>query len=187
MESTYLYSVHPKKIIKGLLEQPIRTARSLYLTKEQVKVCLKYGSVYRRFANENKIERVLISNIDRLHNEKFMTESEYEQYKKSLTDSMRGSVINTDSKATPVSEDTNREEKVEEKPATVEPEIKEETPVLEEENNEPPVAASETTPVSEDTNREEKVEEKPATVEPEIKEETPKNNNYGGKNNKHRR
>ena len=37
MESTYLYSVHPKKIIKGLLEQPIRTARSLYLTKEQVK------------------------------------------------------------------------------------------------------------------------------------------------------
>ena len=186
MESTYLYSVHPKKIIKGLLEQPIRTARSLYLTKEQVKVCLKYGSVYRRFANENKIERVLISNIDRLHNEKFMTESEYEQYKKSLTDSMRGSVINTDSKATPVSEDTNREEKVEEKPATVEPEIKEETPVSEE-NNEPPVAASETTPVSEDTNREEKVEEKPATVEPEIKEETPKNNNYGGKNNKHRR
>ena len=32
-----------------------------------------------------------------------------------------------------------------------------------------------------------KVEEKPVTVEPEIKEETPKNNNYGGKNNKHRR
>lgn len=133
MESTYLYSVHPKKIIKGLLEKPIRTARSLYLTKEQVKVCLKYGSVYRRFANENKIERVLISNIDRLHNEKFMTESEYEQYKKSLTDSMRGSVINTDSETTPV------------------------------------------------------LEEKPDTVEPEIKEEAPKNNNYGGKNNKHRR
>ena len=90
----YLYSVYPKKVIRELPTLPIRHPKSLYLDKDQVLICLKYGSVYRRFANENRNERVTISNLDRLHNDKFMTEEEYEKFKLSKIADNRGSIIN---------------------------------------------------------------------------------------------
>ena len=119
MERVFLYSVCPKKVIKELPTTiPIRSPKSLYLTKEQVEICLKYGSVYRRFANEQRNERVTILNIDRLHNEKFMTEEQYKEYKQNLKDGQRGSVIVDEPKVedpTPeIKEDKKEEVKVEE-------------------------------------------------------------------------
>lgn len=133
MERVFLYSVCPKKVIKELPTTiPIRSPKSLYLTKEQVKICLKYGSVYRRFANEQRNERVTIMNIDRLHNEKFMTEEQYKEYEQSLKDGQRGSVIVDEPKVenpTPEVKKDKVEVKVEEKVEIVVTE----DPVVEEE------------------------------------------------------
>lgn len=83
-ETRYLYSVNPRKVIKFLhgeqIIPPIRVAKTLSLTKEEAKECLQYGSVYRRFANENRNERVTTRNIDRLHNAKYMSEKEYSEF-----------------------------------------------------------------------------------------------------------
>ena len=91
----FLYTVKPRKTIIGLSgsTKVIRTNKSVYLTKEDVYLCLKSAIVYRRFANEQRNERVTILNIDRLHNEKFMTEEQYKEYKQNLKDGQRGSVI----------------------------------------------------------------------------------------------
>lgn len=133
MERVFLYSVCPKKVIKELPTTiPIRSPKSLYLTKEQVKICLKYGSVYRRFANEQRNERVTIMNIDRLHNEKYMTEEQYKEYEQSLKDGQRGSVIVGEPKVedpVPEVKEDKVEVKVEEKVETVVTE----DPVVEEE------------------------------------------------------
>ena len=112
METTYLYSVNPKKIIKDLPTLPIRSPRSLYLTKEQVLICLKSGTVYRRFATENRNERVTILNLDRLHNDKFMTEEEYKTFLESKTNDQRGTIINDhkEDKKETVNEDVIKEE-----------------------------------------------------------------------------
>lgn len=91
MEDRYLYSVFPKMLIRDLPGVgAFRSQKSLSLSKDEVKYCMKFGSVYRRFANENKTERVTMSNIDRLHNAVYMTEEEYEQYLKANVDSNRG-------------------------------------------------------------------------------------------------
>lgn len=91
MEDRFLYSVFPKMLIKDLPGvAAFRSQKSLTLTKDEVKHCMKFGSVYRRFANENKTERVTMANIDRLHNSTYMTEEEYEQFLKSNVDSNRG-------------------------------------------------------------------------------------------------
>ena len=73
----YAYQIHPKKSIRALPEFGlIRTKRTLMLTKEQVKKVLPFASVYRRF-NHDTVERVTIYNLDRLHNERLMTEEEH--------------------------------------------------------------------------------------------------------------
>ena len=77
---SYLYSVHPKKIIKGLESvDVIRAPKSLYLTLEDVKKCIRLGTVYRRFSSSD-IARVNTANVERLHNEKHMNEDEYKQF-----------------------------------------------------------------------------------------------------------
>ena len=86
MEQTYLYEVRPHKIITGIHGVPyIRTPRAVYLTKDEVLICLQKGSVYRRFANLDKLERVTVTNVDRLHNEKFISEEEWIGTKKEDT------------------------------------------------------------------------------------------------------
>ena len=94
-EIRFLYSVNPKKIIKNLDGVgAIRIPKSLYLTKEQVKECLKYGSVYRRFANENRNVRVTVTNIDLLHQEKFVKNDTNNLINDSVVNlGYRGSVI----------------------------------------------------------------------------------------------
>lgn len=80
-EVTYLYTVNPRKPIKGITGVSIlRNPKSLQLTKEDVYTCLKTASVYRRFANEGLIKRVTTANVDRLHNDKYMDEEEYEKF-----------------------------------------------------------------------------------------------------------
>lgn len=92
-EEVYLYTVNPHKIIKGLSGVScIRSSKSLYLTKEDVKVCLKSASVYRRFANINKNVRVTIANLDRLHNKEFIEESDYAGFLKDEKSKDHGSV-----------------------------------------------------------------------------------------------
>ena len=91
METRFLYSVFPKMLIRNLPGvSAFRTQKSLSLTKDEVKYCLKFGTVYRRFVNESKNERVTLENIDRLHNDRYMTEVEYEAFKKENIDSNRG-------------------------------------------------------------------------------------------------
>ena len=78
-ELVFLYTVNPRKVITGLSGvNAIRTAKSLFLTKEDVKICLQKATVYRRFANEGINERVNVGNIDRLHREHYVSEKDWE-------------------------------------------------------------------------------------------------------------
>ena len=75
----FLYTVNPRKVITGLSGvNAIRTAKSLFLTKEDVKICLQKATVYRRFANEGINERVTVGNIDRLHRENYVSEKDWD-------------------------------------------------------------------------------------------------------------
>ena len=78
-ESVFLYTVNPRKVITGLSGvNTIRTSKSLFLTKEDVKICLQKATVYRRFANEGINERVNVGNIDRLHRENYVSEKDWD-------------------------------------------------------------------------------------------------------------
>ena len=78
-ELVIIYTVNPRKVITGLSGvNAIRTAKSLFLTKEDVKICLQKATVYRRFANEGINERVNVGNIDRLHRENYVSEKDWE-------------------------------------------------------------------------------------------------------------
>lgn len=124
MEQTYLYSVRPRKPIKDLEGVPfIRTPKSLQLTKDDVLKCLDKGSVYRYFANENKLEKVTVNNVDRLHNAKFMDEAEYEKFLAGELGKDSGTVVNNKA----VVEEKKEEVKVEPAVEEVKPE-----PVVEE-------------------------------------------------------
>lgn len=77
-EKAYLYTVHPRKVITGISGvNAIRTAKSLFLTKEDVMLCLKNASVYRRFSSVGVNERVTVGNIDRLHRDEYVSEEDW--------------------------------------------------------------------------------------------------------------
>lgn len=188
-ETRFLYSVNPRRVIKNLSEVPVvRTAKSLYLTKEDVAICIKHGPVYRRFANEKRNERVTTLNIDRLHNAKYMTEEEYKLFLAGELSADRGTVtepapevvapIVPDS-VTPESEPTA----VVTEPEIEEVEYNEETVELEEVVENEAVEA----PVQEPVETEESVEEVSEDNSVEVSEEDKKQNNrdYYGKK-KHR-
>lgn len=81
MSDMFLYTVKPRKAIVGLSgSKVVRTNKSLYLTKEDVLICLKNAIVYRRFANEGINERVTIDNVDRVHRENYIAESDWAAY-----------------------------------------------------------------------------------------------------------
>jgi len=131
-DERFLYSVYPKKPIKDLLSngRPINSPKTLSLTKEEVLYCMKSGTVYRRFGEDNRNERVTTLNLDRLHNRKFMTEDEWKKLKEESTvvveqpkkpvEPIRPTVINTIVK--PVVEESKVEE-----PKKVEPVVEEST------------------------------------------------------------
>lgn len=77
-ENVFLYTIHPKRAITGLTNiGTVRTAKSLFLTKEDVYIALKGASVYRRFANIGKNERVNVGNVDRLHRAEYISEEDW--------------------------------------------------------------------------------------------------------------
>ena len=179
-EIRFLYSINPKKLIRFLngnpIIPPIRTSKTLSLTKEEVRECLKYGSLYRRFANEGVNVRVTLNNIDRLHNAKLMTEEEYEKFleeenKKPQVESdpmNRGTVFDT-------------EERVPEPKKETEP-----TPVAVEEEKKVEVSDE----IKSDSISEESKEESAETPNQEKRNDYSEKSyhsrkNYGGKNNKH--
>ena len=89
----YVYTVNPRRPIRGIAGiKSIRTGTTLKLTKEEVKIAMKSGHVYRRFANEGINQRVTGENLDRLHNEKFMSEKEYKEFLNESTEEIKSSV-----------------------------------------------------------------------------------------------
>lgn len=203
-EQTYLYSVHPRTVIKELPVAPIRVPKSLYLTKDQVLICLKHGAVYRRFANEGRNERVNITSVDRLHNEKFMTEEQYAAFLQSGVADNRGTTIGDtvtpDKDQNKESETTETEESENNTPEqTVEPVVETEEAVETTEEEEDECAACnidytqlESTETAEEEvveeSTEQEVEEESASVSEEPVVEQTNNNgqqNWNNGKNKH--
>ena len=153
-DTRYLYSVNPHKPIILPNTMPIRNPKSLYLTLDEVKTCLKRGAVYRRFADIGINERVTVLNAERLHNEKFMTEEEYAQFLEDNVAYKRGTIS----------------EKVEKKAeeAPVESETVEEADNVEDDKAEEAPVKSETVETPDET-----VEEADTTTEDDEVEEAP--------------
>lgn len=170
-EQKFLYSVNPKKVIKTLKNGPvIKTAKSIELNKDDVRECLKYGVVYRRFEKDKRIERVTILNVDRLHNTTFMTEDEY----KLFLDNQIGNTGNVK-----IPEVIINEEVVPPVNEVVEPVKKEET--IEDIVVDEPVVVTEESSIADQV-----VEDAVETAEETKKEpQYNPNRNYNGKN-KHR-
>ena len=156
-EPKFRYEIHPRIPMRNVLDKAIIKPTTVELTIEQVKECLKYGPVYRRF-NADHIEKVTLATLDKLHTAKF------------------GAVV-PEKKEEPKVEEVKEEapvvdEKVEE-PAPVEEKV-EETPVAEEKVEEVVVE----TPVVEEPKVDEVKEEAPVVEEKveekveEVKEET---------------
>jgi hypothetical protein len=138
MSNKYIYSVNPRRVISGLSDgTEIRVNKSLELSKEDVLLCLQKASVYRRFNTVtgagNDIVRVTTGNLDRLHNEKYMTEEEYEKFLAANASKDHGKVVNRE----PVQEKKPEPVKEVKTPVVeteVVPEKPEEAPVQEAEN-----------------------------------------------------
>jgi hypothetical protein len=119
-EIVFPYQVNTIMPIIGLSCGNLMVPTTAKLTKEDVLICLKKAPVFRRFGS-NKLERVTISNIDRLHNEKFMDEVEYEKFLDKQGDN-RGKVTETIAEK---KKETN--DYVEKEPIKPTPVVKEET------------------------------------------------------------
>ena len=91
----FLYTVKPRKTIIGLSgsTKVIRTNKSLYLTKEDVFLCLKSATVYRRFANEGFNERVTIDDVDRVHREFYISPEDWEKFQAEEKSANHGTVV----------------------------------------------------------------------------------------------
>lgn len=118
MSEVYLYTVNPKKAIIGLsgTKKPIRSSKSLYLTKEDVYACLKNGTVYRRFANEGINERVTVNDVDRVHRENYISEKDWPAFLAKQKSVNHATISST----APVVEKNEEKDKVEEKKETTE-------------------------------------------------------------------
>lgn len=115
------YQVNTRMPIVGLSVGDIKSPKTLELTKEDVLICVKKAPVFRRF-RDGKLVRVGAYNLDRLHNEEFIDEKEWE-----LLGDKRGEVIVPTVSEKKETEVVKEEPKVEEKPQVVE-----EAPVEEE-------------------------------------------------------
>jgi hypothetical protein len=193
-EIVFPYQVNTIMPIIGLSCGDLMVPTTAKLTKEDVLICLKKAPVFRRFSS-SKLERVTISNLDRLHNEEFMTEAEYEAFLDKQGD-VRGKVAET-----PVVEEKKETEpvkvEVEEEPVPVVEEAKVETvteeSVVEEAETVEETAQTEDTieeEVTENINdekvSEDVTEEAPEVVEETNSDENHRNNRYNNKK-KHNR
>lgn len=72
-----VYSVFPKTTIRNVPEYGFIFKSGTYnLSKEGVLICMKGGSVYRRFSADLS-ERVTALNLDRLHNDEYISEKDW--------------------------------------------------------------------------------------------------------------
>jgi len=139
---TYLYEVRPigRPIVLGHGVE-ITARKSLYLTKEDVLKCLETAYVYRRFALREP-ERVTIANVDRVHRQVYIPESEWADFLKKNNDD-KATAETADARCAnfgeisdelPVVEESNKEveEPIEATEEVTEPESEEEVPVEEE-------------------------------------------------------
>lgn len=175
-ETKFLYTINPHKPIKNLNDELklIRIPKSYYLTKEEVLKCLQCGVVYRRFSNENRLEKVNIYNIDRLHNEKYIPEGEVVVEKKEETVVPVEEVNKIEETVAPVEEVIVEEPKTEE---VVEEVVVNDEVIIEEE-------VTESEEVTTESVEEEVVEEN--NTEEEVKDENSKPViNYNKKNKHH--
>ena len=158
-EKVYLYTVYPKRQITGLSGvNALRVPKSVFLTKEDVKICLPRGSVYRRFANTGENVRVTPNNLDRLHNAEFISEEDWE----------KGTVTTTEE--APVVEEVVEEPVAAPVEEEVVEEVPEEDPIVEEVPEEPVAAPVEEEVIEEVPEEVEVVEEDSLSVE-EVEEE----------------
>jgi hypothetical protein len=170
-EVVFPYQVNTIMPILGLSCGTIMVPSTVKLTKEDVSLCIKKAPTFRRFSS-NKLVKVTPSTIDRLHNEVFMTEEEYEAFLVKQGDN-RGKVNSVEEAPAPVVEEKVEEPVKEEAPEPVieEPEVQEEEPVVEETKVEEPVVEEpvEEAETEESAQTEEEVEE--ATVEDDVNDE----------------
>ena len=136
-EELYIYAVHPRKaiVIDGV--GTIRSAKSVYLSKEDVFKCLKKASVYRRFPF-GITEKVNIDNVDRLHRENYMTEEEYTKFLKAEKSADHATISNSNDalNASPV-EDENEKVSVDQQTSNQQEDqkIEENSDILKDESN----------------------------------------------------
>ena len=95
MSEMFLYTVKPRKVIIGLSgsTKVIRTSKSVYLTKEDVFLCLKSAIVYRRFANEGINERVTIDDVERVHRENYISPEDWKKFEINQKAAAQGTVV----------------------------------------------------------------------------------------------
>lgn len=72
----FLYIVKPRIPIRNLVKgKLIFKETSLMLNLDEVRMCLKHGPVYRKFANDSKTAiQVTLNNCERLHQRDYVTE-----------------------------------------------------------------------------------------------------------------
>ena len=184
------YQVNTVMPITGLSCGNIMVPSTVKLTKEDVAICIKKAPVFRRFQNR-KLERVTISSIDRLHNEEYMTEEEYEEYKDKLADNrgkVTDNIVKEDIVVEPIKEEVPVEEPKKEIPA-VEPIVEEADTIKDEVNDQTEESIEET--AEENINDEEISEDVTETESDNNSEETDKNeynhNNRYNNKKKHNR
>ena len=184
-ETRFLYSVNPKRAIKTISGIPvIRSPKSLHLSKEEVRECLKYGAVYRRFANEGRNEKVTTGNVDRLHNAKFISEEEWKKSNKNVEDA-RGTVINTLQDEVPDMIEESKEEIIENVEESVVEETSEEVVEITEDVVED-LSEEVEEAVEESTDEVVETVEDDAEASEETKEKTNNYNNHNNYKKKHK-
>ena len=178
MSKKYIYSVNPRRVISGLSDgTEIRVNKSLELSKEDVLLCLQKASVYRRFNTVtgagNDIVRVTTGNLDRLHNEKYMTEEEYEKFLAANASKDHGKVVNRE----PVQE--KKPEPVKEEKVVVETEDAPEKP------EEAPVQEAETVTAKSETNSDNTTDDRKNNIKVSVNQNYNKKEKHNHNNNRH--
>ena len=81
MNERYTYQIFPRRPIKNLIpKKGIRKPCALQLTKEEVKICMASGPVYRCIPGKAPV-RVTGSNLDELHKSSFSSNSKINKNK----------------------------------------------------------------------------------------------------------
>lgn len=203
-DAKFRYEIHPRIPMRNVLDRAIIKPTTVELTLDQVKECLKYGPVYRRF-NADHIEKVTLFTINALHQEKFDAEAiaagnkptaeKKEEPKKVIIkfrEEPKPAPVVEEKKEEPAKEEIKEEapvEKVKEEVPAVEEKVEEVAPVeekIEEKVEETAPEAPAEVSVEEEKVVESSMEENVAEVTEEEDDdvEAPKANN-GGKKKKH--